>query len=89
MTRRPTRGICRSSRCGAGFHVDGVGADGNRPGGLVGVLNVHTVQRREFTDDDVELLRVIGRLIAGHCIRRGCTANWWLENAHTSCSSSR
>ncbi len=35
------------------------------PGGLVGVLNVHTVQRREFTDSDVELLRVIGRLIAG------------------------
>ncbi len=35
------------------------------PGGLVGVLNVHTVQRREFTDGDVELLRVIGRLIAG------------------------
>ncbi len=35
------------------------------PGGLVGVLNVHTVTRREFTDGDVELLRVIGRLIAG------------------------
>ncbi len=35
------------------------------PGGLVGVLNVHTVDRREFTDGDVELLRVIGRLIAG------------------------
>jgi signal transduction histidine kinase len=35
------------------------------PGGLVGVLNVHTVARREFTDGDVELLRVIGRLIAG------------------------
>ncbi|MBS9535999.1 GAF domain-containing sensor histidine kinase [Mycobacterium sp. M1] len=35
------------------------------PGGLVGVLNVHTVARREFTDADVELLRVIGRLIAG------------------------
>ena len=35
------------------------------PGGLVGVLNVHTVQRREFTDRDVELLLVIGRLIAG------------------------
>lgn len=35
------------------------------PGGLVGVLNVHTVQRREFTDGDVELLLVIGRLIAG------------------------
>lgn len=34
------------------------------PGGLVGVLNVHTVTRREFTDGDVELLRVIGRLIA-------------------------
>jgi two-component system, NarL family, sensor kinase len=35
------------------------------PGGLVGVLNVHTVARRKFTDGDVELLRVIGRLIAG------------------------
>ncbi|MGW0161083.1 GAF domain-containing sensor histidine kinase [Mycobacterium sp. NPDC003323] len=35
------------------------------PGGLVGVLNVHTVRRREFTDRDVELLLVIGRLIAG------------------------
>jgi signal transduction histidine kinase len=35
------------------------------PGGLVGVLNVHTVARRDFTDGDVELLRVIGRLIAG------------------------
>jgi signal transduction histidine kinase len=35
------------------------------PGGLVGVLNVHTVQRRHFTERDVELLRVIGRLIAG------------------------
>jgi two-component system, NarL family, sensor kinase len=35
------------------------------PGGLVGVLNVHTVQRREFTDRDVQLLLVIGRLIAG------------------------
>ena len=35
------------------------------PGGLVGVLNVHTVQRREFTARDVELLVVIGRLIAG------------------------
>jgi len=35
------------------------------PGGLVGVLNVHTVTRREFTPGDVELLRVIGRLIAG------------------------
>lgn len=35
------------------------------PGGLVGVLNVHTVARRDFTDRDVELLLVIGRLIAG------------------------
>lgn len=35
------------------------------PGGLVGVLNVHTVDRREFTPRDVELLLVIGRLIAG------------------------
>ena len=35
------------------------------PGGLVGVLDVHTVERREFTDRDVELLLVIGRLIAG------------------------
>jgi two-component system, NarL family, sensor kinase len=35
------------------------------PGGLVGVLNVHTVERREFRESDVELLVVIGRLIAG------------------------
>ncbi len=35
------------------------------PGGLVGVLNVHTVTQREFGDRDVELLLVIGRLIAG------------------------
>ncbi|MEU0495326.1 GAF domain-containing sensor histidine kinase [Mycobacterium sp. NPDC006124] len=35
------------------------------PGGLVGVLNVHTVARRDFTARDVELLLVIGRLIAG------------------------
>lgn len=35
------------------------------PGGLVGVLNVHTVAEREFGDSDVELLLVIGRLIAG------------------------
>ena len=35
------------------------------PGGLVGVLNVHAVRRREFTEGDVELLLVIGRLIAG------------------------
>ncbi|CAA0117502.1 Oxygen sensor histidine kinase NreB [Mycolicibacterium vanbaalenii] len=35
------------------------------PGGLVGVLNVHTVAQRQFEDRDVELLLVIGRLIAG------------------------
>ena len=34
-------------------------------GGLVGVLNVHTVARRDFTDRDVELLLAIGRLTAG------------------------
>lgn len=35
------------------------------PGGLVGELSVYTVERRQFTPRDVELLRVIGRLIAG------------------------
>ena len=35
------------------------------PGGLVGVLNVHTIERREFSARDIELLLVIGRLIAG------------------------
>lgn len=35
------------------------------PGGLVGVLNVHTVAPRDFTARDVETLLVIGRLIAG------------------------
>ena len=35
------------------------------PGGLVGVLNVHTAARRVFSERDVDLLRVIGRLIAG------------------------
>ncbi|MBS1696427.1 MAG: GAF domain-containing sensor histidine kinase [Actinobacteria bacterium] len=35
------------------------------PGGLVGELTVHTEERREFTDRDVELLCVIGRLIGG------------------------
>lgn len=35
------------------------------PGGLVGVLNVHTIARRDFTPRDIQLLHVIGRLIAG------------------------
>ncbi len=35
------------------------------PGGLVGVLNVHTIARRDFSSRDIQLLRVIGRLIAG------------------------
>ena len=35
------------------------------PGGLVGVLNVHTTARRDFTPRDIQLLLVIGRLIAG------------------------
>ncbi|EUA51949.1 GAF domain protein [Mycobacterium xenopi 3993] len=46
-------------------------------GGLVGVLEVHTVNRCEFTWRDVELLLVIGRLIAGHCTRRDCIVSWW------------
>ena len=35
------------------------------PSGLVGVLNVHTVDRRAFTDRDIRLLVVIGGLVAG------------------------
>jgi two-component system, NarL family, sensor kinase len=34
-------------------------------GHLVGVLNVHTKARREFTDGDVELLRSVAGLVAG------------------------
>ena len=37
----------------------------SRPGGLVGVLNVHTRERREFSDSDVRLLTSIGSLVAG------------------------
>jgi signal transduction histidine kinase len=33
--------------------------------GLVGVLNVHTRLRREFTERDLRLLDMIGRLVAG------------------------
>jgi len=33
--------------------------------GLVGVLNVHTVERREFSSADVRLLTVVGSLVAG------------------------
>jgi two-component system, NarL family, sensor kinase len=36
-----------------------------RLGALVGVLNVHTRLRREFTEADVQLLRSIAELIAG------------------------
>lgn len=35
------------------------------PAGLVGVLNVHTVHRRAFSDRDIRLLVAIGRLVAG------------------------
>ncbi|WTL56922.1 GAF domain-containing sensor histidine kinase [Nocardia sp. NBC_01499] len=35
------------------------------PGGLVGVLDVHTVERREFSGHDMELLVLLGRLVAG------------------------
>lgn len=37
----------------------------SKPGGLVGVLNVHTRNRRDFTDRDVRLLTMIGSLLAG------------------------
>ncbi|MEU6644490.1 GAF domain-containing protein [Saccharomonospora sp. NPDC046836] len=37
----------------------------SRPGGLAGVLNVHTHARREFTERDVRLLTSIGTLLAG------------------------
>ncbi len=37
----------------------------SRPAGLVGVLNVHTRQRRVFTDRDTRLLGSIGSLVAG------------------------
>jgi two-component system, NarL family, sensor kinase len=36
-----------------------------RPGGLAGVLNVHTRDRRLFTERDVALLTTIGSLVAG------------------------
>jgi signal transduction histidine kinase len=35
------------------------------PTGLVGVLNAHTRQHRDFTDRDVRLLSTIGSLVAG------------------------
>lgn len=35
------------------------------PGGLVGVLNVHTRARRDFSERDVRLLTSIGSLVAG------------------------
>lgn len=37
----------------------------SQPGALVGVLNVHTVERRKFGDADVRLLSSIGSLVAG------------------------
>jgi two-component system NarL family sensor kinase len=37
----------------------------SQPRHLVGVLNVHTRSRREFTDADVELLRSVAGLMAG------------------------
>lgn len=36
-----------------------------KPRHLVGVLNVHTRKRRDFTDADVELLRSVAGLVAG------------------------
>lgn len=37
----------------------------SKPSGLVGVLNVHTAARRDFTERDVRLLTSIGSLFAG------------------------
>ena len=37
----------------------------SEPAGLAGVLNVHTVARREFDDRDVRVLTAIGSLVAG------------------------
>jgi len=37
----------------------------SHPGGLVGVLNVHTRHRHDFTERDLQLLTSIGSLIAG------------------------
>lgn len=37
----------------------------NSPGGLVGVLNVHTRERRAFSERDERLLTSVGSLIAG------------------------
>lgn len=37
----------------------------SEPAGLVGVLNVHTRDRREFTEQDIRLLTTIGSLVAG------------------------
>jgi two-component system, NarL family, sensor kinase len=37
----------------------------SEPAGLVGVLNVHTRVRREFSERDIRLLTTIGRLVAG------------------------
>ena len=37
----------------------------SQPGALVGVLNVHTIERRVFAEADVRLLSSIGSLVAG------------------------
>ena len=52
-----------------GFDVEGLHAMLSVPlvwhDGVIGVLNVQTRDRRTFGDDDVELLRTIGALLAG------------------------
>jgi signal transduction histidine kinase len=51
--------------------------------GLVGVLNVHTRQRREFTDRDLRLLTLIGRLVAGAVHQARLHRQLWSrERAH-------
>ncbi|RUP27995.1 MAG: GAF domain-containing protein [Mycolicibacterium sp.] len=59
------RHVPTQTLCGSDFTSMASVPMETEPGGLVGVLDVHTIERRDFTDRDVELLLVIGRLIAG------------------------
>jgi signal transduction histidine kinase len=51
------------------------------PNTLVGVLNVHTVRRRQFTTADVQLLSSIGSLAAG-AIENARLHRWLAEREH-------
>ena len=70
-----------------GFHVDGVGPDGDRPRRAGRRAQRAPSSDAGFTEQDVELL-VIGRLIAG-ARTWPATASWWPANARTRTSSSR